>query len=203
MERVYVLPASAFPPAGDGLMPLEPGLLKKIEREGFFLERTQAEEDPSYRQVIPYALVRYGDRYLLMRRKGGNEARLRGLYTLGVGGHINPEDQGVNPLLDGLRRELLEEVGVRRYTARPMGLIVMSDTPVSRVHAGVVFLVDSEDQPQVAEPEKLEGWLATPEEVHAVYDRLEGWSQVVVDRLRGQQGLEGAGSPWHASGSAG
>jgi predicted NUDIX family phosphoesterase len=48
--------------------------------------------------------MRYRGRYLLMRRtQGGGETRLRDRYTLGVGGHINPEDVGENPVLDGLR----------------------------------------------------------------------------------------------------
>lgn len=136
MEQVYVLLASVFPPAQKSLIPLEAPLLQKIAQEGFFLERAQAEQDPTYRQVIPYALVRYRGRYFLMRRtQGGGEARLYN-YTLGVGGHINPEDMGQNPLLAGLRRELKEEVGLSRYKAEPIGLIVMDDSPVSRVHAG-------------------------------------------------------------------
>ncbi|GEM82613.1 NUDIX hydrolase [Meiothermus hypogaeus NBRC 106114] len=187
MEQVYVLPASIFPPARDALIPLEAELLKRIELEGFFLERPQAEEDPTHRQIIPYALVRYQGRYFLMRRKGGGEARLHNLYTLGVGGHINPQDlthPSTNPVLDGLRRELLEEVGVRCYTAEPVGLIVMSDTPVSRVHAGVVFVVQAQDEPRVQEVEKLEGRLASLQEIEEVYGGLEGWSRVVADWLR-------------------
>lgn len=187
MEQVYVLPASIFPPARDALIPLEAELLKRIELEGFFLERPQAEEDPTHRQIIPYALVRYQGRYFLMRRKGGGEARLHNLYTLGVGGHINPQDlthPSTNPVLDGLRRELLEEVGVRCYTAEPVGLIVMSDTPVSRVHAGVVFVVQAQDEPGVQEVEKLEGRLASLQEIEEVYGGLEGWSRVVADWLR-------------------
>jgi predicted NUDIX family phosphoesterase len=184
MEQVYVLPASVFPPPQNRLIPLEAPLLQKIEREGFFIERPRAEEDPTYRQIIPYALVRYQGRYLLMRRtQGGGEARLYNRYTLGVGGHINPEDVGDNPVLDGLRRELLEEVGVLRYTAEPVGLIVMADSPVSLVHAGVVFVVDSEDEPQVVEVDKLEGHLAGLEEIWPLYEGLEGWSKVVADWL--------------------
>jgi len=95
MEQVYVLPASVFPPPQNRLIPLEAPLLQKIEREGFFIERPRAEEDPTYRQIIPYALVRYRGRYLLMRRtQGGGEARLHNRYTLGVGGHINPGQPG-------------------------------------------------------------------------------------------------------------
>lgn len=186
MEQVYVLPASVFPAAQKSLIPLEAALLQKIEQEGFFLERPQAEEDPTHRQIIPYAVVRYRGRFFLMRRtKGGGESRLHNLYTLGVGGHINPEDVGGNPVLDGLRRELLEEVAVRQYTARPVGFIIMADSPVSMVHAGIVFEVDSEDEPRVVEVDKLEGRLGGLEEIWALYEGLEGWSKVVVDWLRG------------------
>lgn len=191
MEQVYVLPATMFPPAQDSMLPLETLPLKTIELEGFFMERARAEEDPGYRQVIPYALVRYQDRYFLMRRTmAGGESRLYNRYTLGVGGHINPEDLRQphgDPLRDGLRRELAEEVGVHRYTAEPVGLIVMADSPVNSVHAGIVFVVDSEDEPRVREVDKLEGCPATLDEVLEVYEELEGWSRVVVDWLVAQQ----------------
>jgi len=187
MEQVYVLPALVFPPAHEQLIPLNGPLLDKLEQEGFFIPRASAEQDRTHRQIIPYALVRYGGRYFLMRRtKGGGEARLHDLYTLGVGGHINPEDVGDNPVLDGLRRELLEEVGVRQYTARPVGFIVMADSPVSMVHAGIVFVVDSEDEPRVMEVEKLEGRLVPFDEIQTVYQGLEGWSRLVYDWLTKQ-----------------
>jgi len=185
VEQVYVLPASAFPEAQDRLLPLEASLLRHLEREGFFLPRPRAEEDPCYRQVIPYALVRYAGQYLLMRRKrAGGEARLHGLYTLGVGGHINPQDAGENPVEAGLRRELREEVGLERYTAEAVGLILLDDTPVSRVHAGVVFVVEAQEEPKVVERDKLEGRLVSLEEIWAVYEGLEGWSRRVADWLR-------------------
>ncbi|RDI96374.1 NUDIX domain-containing protein [Meiothermus sp. QL-1] len=188
MEQVYVLPAWAFPPAENRLIPLQATLLERLRREGFFLVRDLAEEDPRYRQLIPYALVRYRGRYLLMRRKGGGESRLRGQYTLGVGGHINPGD-GDDPLAEGLRRELWEEVGVGRYQARPVGLIVMSDTPVSRVHAGVAFVVEAGVEPRVREVDKLEGRLVGLPELFSVRGCLEGWSRLLLDWLEANQPL--------------
>ncbi|WP_027881296.1 NUDIX domain-containing protein [Meiothermus rufus] len=185
MEQVYVLPARAFPKAQDRLLPLEAPFLRYLEREGFFLPRLEAEENPAYRQVIPYALVRYAGQYLLMRRKrAGGEARLFDRFTLGVGGHINPEDAGENPVETALGRELYEEVGLQRYTARAVGLIVLDDTPVSRVHAGVVFVVEAEEEPAVVERDKLEGRLCGLEEIWAVYEGLEDWSKRVADWLR-------------------
>ncbi|WP_299429389.1 NUDIX domain-containing protein [uncultured Meiothermus sp.] len=195
MEQVYVLPALEFPAAQNRLLPMNLELLQKVEREGLFVPRARAEQDPAHRQIIPYGVVRYGERYFLLRRtRGGGEARLHDLYTLGVGGHINPEDlslesfpgRGSGPVLDGLRRELLEEVGVRHYSAQPAGLIVMDDTPVSRVHAGLVFVVDAEEEPKVVETHKLEGRLVSLEEVWAVYEGLEEWSKVVADWLKAQ-----------------
>ncbi len=148
------------------------------------MPRPQAEEDPTFRQIIPYAITSYQGQVFLMRRtKGGGEARLHNLYTLGVGGHINPEDVGANPVNDGLRRELLEEAGVSSYSARPLGFIVMEDSAVSLVHAGIVFWVEALDEPKVMEVDKLEGQLATLDEIRAIYDGLEGWSKLVFDWL--------------------
>lgn len=184
MEEVYVLPAHRFPPASSKLIPLKASLLQEIEESGRFMPRPRAEQDPSYRQIIPYALVKYQNSYFLMRRtRGGGEARLHDLYTLGVGGHINPGDEIGSPLLDGLRRELWEEVGIEHYLAEPVGFIVMRDSPVSMVHAGVVFVVEPLEEPRVMEVEKLEGRLASLEEIRAIQDKLEGWSQVVLDWL--------------------
>ncbi|MCL6525706.1 MAG: NUDIX domain-containing protein [Thermaceae bacterium] len=187
MEYVYALPAHRFPGSSPHLIELEPALLRAMSLEGVFLPRPQAEEDPAYRQIIPYGLVRYAEQFFLMRRtKGGGEARLHHRYTLGVGGHINPQDVGENPVLDGLRRELLEEVGIVRYRAEPVGFILLEDSPVSRVHAGIVFLVESEDQPRVIETEKLEGRLADLGAIRQVYAGLEAWSQLVFDWLTQQ-----------------
>ncbi len=158
-----------------------------IRERSFFMPRAEVEEDPAYQQIIPYVVFRHGDRYFLTRRlKASGEKRLRQQYSLGVGGHINPGDlDGGDPINDGLRREWEEEVEYRgQFEARMLGLINDESAPVSKVHLGVVFLVDG-DSPEIAirETEKLSGELLTLEEMRIFYLGMESWSQIVYDRL--------------------
>ena len=84
------------------------GYLELIAREGRYRPRGEAEKDPSWKQVIPYLLMRDGHRLFLMQRtRAGGDARLHDRYTLGIGGHLNPEDGGV---MGGLLREFHEEM---------------------------------------------------------------------------------------------
>jgi predicted NUDIX family phosphoesterase len=158
-----------------------------IRERSCFMPRREVEEDPGYQQVIPYVVFRHGDRYLLTKRlKASSEKRLRHLYSLGVGGHINPEDvANGDPVLDGMRREWEEEVAYAgRIEARLLGLIHEESAPVGRVHLGVVFLVDG-DTPEIAirETDKLSGQLLTLDEMRIHYLEMESWSQIVYDRL--------------------
>lgn len=158
-----------------------------IRERSFFMPRAEVEEDPAYQQIIPYVVFRHGDRYFLTRRlKASGEKRLRQQYSLGVGGHINPGDlDGGDPINDGLRREWEEEVEyLGHFEARMLGLINDESAPVSKVHLGVVFLVDG-DSPEIAirETEKLSGELLTLEEMRIFYLGMESWSQIVYDRL--------------------
>ncbi len=169
---------------------VESGLDRAVEvirSRSFFMPRADVEDDPGYQQIIPYVVFRNRDRYFLTRRlKASGERRLRQQYSLGVGGHINPGDlAGGDPVYDGLRREWEEEVEYQgQFEARMLGLINDDSAPVSRVHLGVVFLVDG-DSPEIAirETEKLSGELLTLDEMRIFYLGMESWSQIVYDRL--------------------
>ena len=79
-----------------------------VAEHGEFRPRGEMERDRSWKQVIPYLVLRDGSRYFLMRRtKAGGDARLHDLWSIGVGGHLNPGD---GDLAGGLRREWAEEV---------------------------------------------------------------------------------------------
>ena len=152
----------------------------------FFMPRRDVEEDPGYQQIIPYLVFRHGDRYLLTKRlKASSEKRLRHLYSLGVGGHINPEDVADgDPLTSGMRREWEEEVVYRgSFEARLLGLIHEESAPVGRVHLGVVFLIEGDDDDiAIRETDKLSGELLALDEMRIYYLEMESWSQIEIGR---------------------
>ena len=159
-----------------------------IRERHFFKARADVENDPSFQQIIPYVVFRHDDRYLLTHRlRASSEKRLRKQYSLGVGGHINPGDlEGGDPILDGLKREWSEEVVYEgRFEARLLGLLNEESSPVSKVHLGVVFLVEG-DSPDISirETDKLAGELLTLDEMRMHFLEMESWSQLVYERLR-------------------
>lgn len=185
-EQVLVVPRASLV-AGEGWLGVRRGglddALAIVAREAFFMRRGQAEEDPSHKQVIPYLVLRDGERWFLMRRtKGGGDARLHDRWSIGVGGHLNPGDGDV---AGGLAREWAEELVADFEPAyAPVGLLNDDTTPVGSVHVGFVYVADAGGRPvAIRETDKLEGAFATTEEVAAVRDDLETWSRLVFDAL--------------------
>ena len=185
-EQVLVVPRASIVPGEGWLGVRRDGVeaaLEAVGRDGFFMRRGDAEEDPTHKQVIPYLVLRDGERWFLMRRtKAGGDARLHDLWSIGVGGHLNPGDGDV---AGGLRREWSEEVAadfVPDFV--PVGLLNDDTTPVGAVHVGVVFVADAAGRPvAIRETDKLAGSFATTEATAAVRDEMETWSRLVFDAL--------------------
>jgi predicted NUDIX family phosphoesterase len=191
-ERVLVLPRSAVPGGCDfhGLRTVDPGALgllrEAVETEGRYIDRQAAEEDPSFKQLIPYVVVRDAGRVFLMHRTdAGGDPRLHGKASIGVGGHLNPVDDGNDALLAGLRREWQEELDADwDPDFELVGLLNDDRNPVGAVHLGVVFSVEADGRPvAVREHDKLIGAFADQDEVERSRDRLETWSQLVAEAL--------------------
>jgi len=193
-ERVLVVPAAAFDRLGrfQGFSGEADRYLAALLAPGLarFLPRSEVEDDPSYKQIIPYVIFRAGDAvFTYARGLSGGESRLRRLRSLGVGGHVAEADADGRGTLEAyeqaLRRELDEEVDVRSPGAiRRVGLINDDASPVGRVHLGVVHLFDL-DRPEVAPREDA---LADPEFVDvaglaARRDEFETWSRFCIDAL--------------------
>jgi len=116
-----------------------------------YLNRTEAEQDKRYKQLIPYVLVLCQEKILRYRRgRGGQETRLHGLFSVGVGGHISEEDHGLfsNRLgyEEGMRRELMEEVAIDEVNATTVAVINDDSTEVGYVHFGVVHVLRVADE---------------------------------------------------------
>ena len=165
----------------------EAALADLIRREGAFRPRVEMEADPSWKQVIPYPVLRDGDAWYLMRRtKAGSDARLHDRYSIGVGGHVNPEDGALDgDLTAALRREWHEELVVDFVPAfRFVGLLNDDTTPVGEVHVGLVYEGDAAGRPvAIRESDKLSGGFVPTAEVAAVADRLETWSRLAFEFL--------------------
>ena len=185
-ERVLVVPRATIVPGEGWLGVRRDGIeaaLEAVDRHGRFVLRSEAEEDPTHKQVIPYLVLRDGERWFLMRRtKAGGDARLHDRWSIGVGGHLNPGDRDVP---GGLRREWAEELVadfVPDFT--PVGLLNDDTTPVGAVHVGFVYVADAAGRPvAIRETEKLAGAFATTVETAAVRDAMETWSRLVFDAL--------------------
>jgi predicted NUDIX family phosphoesterase len=197
-ELVLVVPRAALP--GDaawyglttaGLDDFE----ALVEREGRYQPRGAMEVDPSWKQVIPYLVLRDGEAWFLMRRtRAGTDARLHDRFSIGVGGHVNPGDGG---LLGGLRREWAEEL-VADFEPEFRLVALMNDdtTEVGAVHLGAVFVGDAAGRSvSIRETDKLEGRFASEADVRAVVDRLETWSRLAFEAMT-------AGVPSGAGGGA-
>lgn len=171
-----------------GIRPAGADDLRDLIRErGRFLPRPAMEADPSWKQVIPYPVLRDGDDWFLMRRTtAGGDPRLHERYSIGVGGHVNPEDGGLDgDLTTALEREWHEELVVDFVPAfRFVGLLNDDTTPVGQVHLGLVYEGDAAGRPvAIRELDKLTGSFVPSAGVAAVADRLETWSRIAFDWL--------------------
>ena len=196
-ENVLVVKRSLFDQLGNfhGLN-FEPGkYLDALLTRGnnFFLPRAQAEDDPAYKQIIPYALVAFGNRVLYyVRGKKVGEQRLVAKGSIGIGGHMNQEDELLfNYALNeaayraGVEREVNEEIKIdTQFEDRIVALLNDDTTDVGRVHLGIVHVF------KLAEPkvEKREAMITNltflvRAELTARRESLETWSQICVDSL--------------------
>ena len=185
-EPVLAVPRARLP-GGDpwrGLRRegIEP-YLAAISAQAVLRPRSLLEPDPDWKQVIPYLVLRDGERLFLMRRtRAGGDVHLHERWSIGIGGHLGRGDDGV---LGGLRREWSEEIAADFIPDfHLLGLLNDDEDAVGAVHLGVVFTADAAGRPvAVRETAKLRGAFATLEDVLARRAELETWSALVLDAL--------------------
>lgn len=158
VERCHLFP---------GLSPqgfLAPGAvdLDRVDGRLFFAERDYMEQCSHFKQVIPYLVLTRGagdaQRVLCYQRRAKHtEQRLGGLWSVGFGGHVEPEDgtapageRRAAPLLQATAlREMQEETGLEPGAGalELVGYINSDAQDVSSVHFGVVYRVALDSLP--------------------------------------------------------
>ena len=194
-ENVLVVRRSLFDELGDfhGLNFEPQKYLQAILARGnnFFLPRAQAENDPSYKQIIPYALIAHAETVLhYVRGKKAGEQRLVAKGSIGIGGHMNDTDESLfawdeHAYRAGVEREVSEEVNIETtFDDRVVALLNDDTTEVGRVHLGIVHVFRLAE-PKVQKREAMITNLAflTRDQLRARRDSLETWSQLCVDAL--------------------
>ena len=149
------------------------------------------------RQVIPYVVVVDGQGKTLVyqRETSGNEARLHGLLSIGLGGHVDladcvVADDGSIDLIKTIEasaaRELEEEAS---YILAPKqitwsGIIKLENTLVDQVHIGLVgYLTVKANEANFSEEIGNASFMTQDEIAAAVMDgaKLESWTTAILE----------------------
>jgi len=158
-----------------------------IQSNKEFHSRAAMEQDPVYKQIIPYLVFTHQNRYFLMQRQAkASETRLQNKFSLGIGGHINAEDLNNNAdIAQWARREFDEEVDFSgTYTIEPIGILNDDSNAVGQVHVGFVYLLHGSSDTISIKSEHKSGDMLTLDECMEKYPLMETWSQITLDFLR-------------------
>jgi len=143
--------------------------------------RRKVEINKQWKQLIPYIIITDTNGNMLIYNRNGNETRLHGLWSCGIGGHINPIDKGSNwfeTVSNGARREMEEETGLNGHLSF-LGVIDEEESEVGEVHLGIVFHFQVSNFNNLIQSEELETSLFLP--IEEIKNKsLELWSKLAL-----------------------
>ena len=189
-----------------GIFPID---LNSIDSEAYALLPRHIADNKSdssvalgklFPQILGYVQLVNEQGEILSYARKGKEKGLHGLRSIGVGGHVSHEelvtaiyrsdDPTQLPKLTeliqlGLRRELLEEVGIDIGTYMEANQLLVSDSNVtSQVHVGLPMQLNVvESDIILEESEFLDARWISVEELKATVDIYEPWSQLIIQHM--------------------
>lgn len=213
VEHVLVVPTARFHEVGlfQGCnTQVAPYLSALLHKDNYsYQPRPAMEKDPSFKQLIPYIVLRLRIEgqpplyYCYTRTKKQGEERLHDKKSIGIGGHISTLDATGNgpPYEMGLVRELNEEVIIncRHDVQAPAALINDDGNEVGKVHLGVAHFCDlqpsgSFDVAKLVDPrepeEMAEAGFRTAHQLFENLSDFEPWSQIVINALIGNNSAD-------------
>lgn len=192
LENILVVPTNTlfFEGVWQGLRGVGeldlPGYMHVIQTECLFLSRPEMEENPAYKQIIPYLVFKYQDKFFLMQRASkASESRLRSKFSLGIGGHIRQEDMQGSSIFDWAKREFAEEVAYTgNISVQMLGILNDDSNEVGKVHVGLVMLLTGDSDHISVNEELKSGELLTLAECELFEGQMENWSKLVFNYLK-------------------
>ena len=199
-EMICVVPISAvrraLPDAGFvSDRKLITDFVDTVKKEKTFVPRSQAEQNANYLQPIPCAMLRYGDRVLILRRKKPGHP-LHDTYAVWAGGHVIQADDGSEILLNTLNRELTEEVFIKEafeLNPSPIGLIRTNEDARASRHIAILYeirlksenvaLALNQKEFRSTRGSSMSGRLVEIKEMADLYDDMGDWSKFIVDQF--------------------
>lgn len=177
----------------EGITPIKYKDLLKIlyNCEQVHWQRNRLEDNPQYQQLIPYVVVKHKDQYLVYERLQCGEKRLLNMVSIGVGGHINLED---DTLIKGAYRELREELKFSKgmtfklfeKLVKVKGTVKTWVDDVGSVHLGVFMMLDLSDYDfkiTSSDPKEMAVYWVKKEDMIAGMDRMERWAKYITEYL--------------------
>ena len=189
-----------------GIFPID---LNSIDSEAYALLPRHIADNKSdssvelgklFPQILGYIQLVNEQGEILSYARKGKEKGLHGLRSIGVGGHVSHEElvtaiyrsdepmqlPKLTELIQlGLRRELLEEVGIDIGTYMEANHLLISDSNLtSQVHVGLPMQLNVvESDITLEESEFLDARWISIEELKATVDVYEPWSQLIIQHM--------------------
>jgi predicted NUDIX family phosphoesterase len=174
-----------------GLIKGNSNVLNRIVYNGLFRKRSELEGDPSFKQIIPYAIISNNESfYLFTRTSKQTEKRLYNKLHLGVGGHMNPGGGSKEPgelyLINELKREFFEEVkllnGCLIEDIEFIGFINDDSISVGSVHIGLLYNIHvSNKYVVINETDKMSADWIDKNDLVEYYEEMETWTKIAID----------------------
>ena len=173
-----------------GLIKENSEVLKRVIQNGLFRRRSKLEEDPSFKQIIPYAIISNKESFFLFKRTSRQtEKRLHHKFSLGVGGHMNQSNSKESKeqyLINELKRELFEEIkllnGCLIEDIEFIGFINDDTIPVGSVHIGLLYNIHVSNKDIVINETDMmtADWIDKPD-LAEFYEGMETWTKIAFD----------------------
>lgn len=187
-ELILVIPRQKFGAFLEfrGFKPVDGEPVDEWMKESSFQDRPTMETDPSHQQIIPYILLRYEDLvFRYCRTKKGGEARLHDMYSIGIGGHINPIDESgssADIIMKAAVRELEEEMHITQdVKLEHIGYINDDESEVGKVHLGFVMQAWLTNPDAAVREDALSKGEWVKQDNMLDGNEYETWSQLIIE----------------------